>query len=114
LLVILNAGFGAAKEVACVFKVGNEYCAHRVGSGFLRYKERVRVRTKMRRGEDQRAVVSCRDLSGSVWAWDIQGRCKRYDGAKIGPADSKALWLDFYGEDLGGSESTGSEVDEEA
>jgi hypothetical protein len=112
-LVILNSGFGIANRVRFVLKVGREYCSNPVGPGLLRHGQGARVRTTMRPDSDQRAIVMCEDRRGNVWAWNHLGRCKCYKGkrASLG-ADPRAVWMDFYGEDLDdGLGRTGSQVD---
>jgi hypothetical protein len=53
----------------------------------------------------------CRDLRQGVWAWDLEGNVKSYDGEVIDPAsDFGTLWSDFYSEDLNLLTRVGSQV----
>lgn len=113
-MVVLNAGEGLAQDAACVLAVGDsDYVAHRLGSGFLGYKKRVIVKTKMQPHSNIRAVVACRDLDRRVWAWNLEGIVRSYDGNRFDPErDIEALWSDFYKEDLGLLRRNSSVVDE--
>ena len=113
-MVVLNAGEGLAQDAACVLAVGDsDYVSHRLGSGFLGYRQEARVRTKMQPHGDIRALVACRDLDRRVWAWNLKGDHRSYDGNKFDPErDFQVFWSDFYKEDLGTRRRHASEVDE--
>jgi hypothetical protein len=111
-LVILNAGTGVAKSVACVLAGGeNEYVANDIGSGFLLYQKDARVDTEMPPHPDTKALVMCRDLGKRIWAWDLHGNCRSYDGNNLDlETDLQRIWSDFYKDDLDTRSRVGSRV----
>ncbi|MFI4992798.1 MAG: hypothetical protein ACHQCH_04170 [Solirubrobacterales bacterium] len=101
-IAILNAGAGTATGTVCVAKVGDDCFANPVGPGFLLYQQKALFKAKMQATNDRKALVSCRDLDGTVWAWSQAGQRKRY-GQNVDPQlDSEQLWIDFYGAKLDG------------
>jgi hypothetical protein len=111
-LVILNAGLGIAKSVTFILAVGEEYCSNAIGSGFLLYQKDAHVDTEMPPHPNTRALLMCSDLGKRIWAWDLRGNCKSYDGGKLDlETDLQLLWSDFYEDDLDTRRRVGSRVD---
>jgi hypothetical protein len=109
-LSILNTG-GTAKDVTCVFVVGDHYVTNRVGPGFLRNQQEAKVEVVTPPSSEMRAILICRDMKQQVCAWDLGRNGRTYnDRAATAEFDTEGLWFDFYGEELSLLTRVGSKV----
>jgi hypothetical protein len=99
-LNVLNVG-GPAKDLTCLFAAGDYYVANGVGTGFLRRQQEARIEAEMPPSSDQRALWICQDVKQRIWSWDLHGNSKSHGISKLGQLpDIKAIWHEFYDEDL--------------